>query len=122
MRRRAIVLSISVALAFSVACGGKSATTNNATAVQSSPATLRITSSALPRGLQGTSYTATLSATGGTGALHWSVSAGSLPGLSIDPSTGVLSGTLNFGGDTGFTAQVTDSGTPQQTATKFLTL
>ena len=44
-------------------------------------------------------YSDQLTATGGTGALTWSVSSGSLPpGLTLSPSTGLLSGTPDDGG------------------------
>jgi len=43
-------------------------------------------------------------------------------GLSIDPATGVLSGTANFGGTAGFNAKVVDSASPPHTATKGFTV
>ena len=43
-------------------------------------------------------------------------------GLSIDPSTGVLSGKANFGGTAGFIASVTDSSSPPRSAKKSFTI
>ena len=55
---------------------------------------LTITTTSLPTGNVGTSYTATLTATGGTTPYTWSISQGSLPpGLSLAGSTGIISGT-----------------------------
>jgi uncharacterized repeat protein (TIGR01451 family) len=55
-------------------------------------------------------YSYSLTASGGTGALTWSVSAGSLPpGLSVNPGTGLLSGTPTASGSYSFTVKVTDT-------------
>lgn len=57
------------------------------------------TSSPLPAGEIGTAYSTTLSATGGTPAYTWSIAGGALPaGITLDPSTGLLSGTPTAGG------------------------
>jgi hypothetical protein len=55
---------------------------------------LEITSQAeLPVGFAGTPYSVTLTATGGTGSYHWTVTGGALPaGLTLSP-TGTISGT-----------------------------
>src|SRR5262249_52157321 len=61
--------------------------------VQSVPA-LSITTSSLPSGQVGTSYSATLAATGGIAPYSWSITSGTLPdGLSLNASTGAISGT-----------------------------
>jgi hypothetical protein len=54
--------------------------------------------------------------------LHWSIAqvaptALFVNGLTIDPTTGLLSGTVNWGGTAGFIATVTDSASPAHTAT-----
>ncbi len=69
----------------------------------------RITTTTLPDGIVGQPYNQTLQATGGTGALKWSLSGGSLPAmLSLSPA-GVISGTPTNAGNSNFTVQVTDS-------------
>ncbi|MGC5307411.1 fibronectin type III domain-containing protein [Micromonospora zamorensis] len=55
-------------------------------------------------------YQYQLTVTGGTGPFVWAVSAGSLPaGLTLDPVTGLLSGTPTVSGTFPFTVRVTDS-------------
>ncbi|MEU8331181.1 fibronectin type III domain-containing protein [Micromonospora sp. NPDC048839] len=62
-------------------------------------------------------YQYQLTVTGGTSPFAWSVSAGSLPaGLTLDPATGLLSGTPTVAGTYSFTVRVTDSF--QQSATR----
>ena len=71
--------------------------------------------SPLPAGTVGTVYSMTLAASGGTGALSWSVSSGALPiGVTLSLSTGQISGTPTTQGTSTFTIRVQDSGTPQQ--------
>ncbi|HEX4094086.1 MAG TPA: fibronectin type III domain-containing protein [Trebonia sp.] len=63
-----------------------------------------------PAGEVSVGYSDQLTATGGTGALTWSVSSGSLPpGLTLNPSTGLLSGTPTTAGSYAFTVKVTDA-------------
>lgn len=84
---------------------------------------LTITITALPAGTVGRAYNTTLVAIGGTGAKSWSVSSGTLPaGVSLNASTGVISGTPTTAGASPFTLRVQDSGTPQQSAERPLTL
>src|SRR5439155_8899852 len=57
------------------------------------PGPLGIGTTSLPGAIVNTAYSATLHSTGGTGAVTWSITAGSLPaGLTVDSSTGVISG------------------------------
>jgi hypothetical protein len=71
-----------------------------------------IATSALAPGQLGTPYDQTLQATAGTPPYAWSVSSGSLPpGLSLDASTGEITGTPTQSGSYPFTAQATDSST-----------
>jgi len=73
-------------------------------------ARLTITTVSLPVGQVGQSYRATLEAAGGTPPYRWSIKAGSLPsGLSLDPTTGVISGAPAESGTFHFTVQVQDS-------------
>ena len=64
-------------------------------------------------------YSLQLTAVGASGTLIWSVASGSLPaGLSLNPSTGLLSGTPTQAGDARFQIKVTDgSRTDVQTYT-----
>ena len=63
----------------------------------------------LPGSAVGYPFVAGLSASGGTGALTWSLAEGTLPpGLSLDPGTGVISGTPVEVGSWSFTLEVTD--------------
>ena len=84
--------------------------------------TLAVTTASLPGATVSTAYSATLAAAGGTGSGYtWAVTAGSLPaGLSLNASTGVISGTPNAAGTSNFTVQVTDSGS--NTATQNLSI
>ncbi|BFU89774.1 MAG: hypothetical protein NTAFB01_09610 [Nitrospira sp.] len=78
---------------------------------------LAITTAALPAGTVGTAYNATLTSMGGAGAKSWSVSFGALPiGLSLNASSGVISGTPTRVGAFSSTIRVQDSGTPSQSA------
>jgi hypothetical protein len=64
-----------------------------------------------PAANQGVSYSSTaLSASGGFGTNVWSVASGSLPtGLSLNSSTGALTGTPSAAGTFNFTVRVTDA-------------
>ncbi|MHC4712533.1 MAG: putative Ig domain-containing protein, partial [Planctomycetota bacterium] len=71
---------------------------------------LDITTSILPDGTEGVAYSQTLAATGGLTPYTWSVVSGSLPaGLSLNSSTGDISGTPTTAETANFTVEVTDS-------------
>jgi len=73
------------------------------------PPPLEITTTSLPDAVLGEPYSATLEATGGTPPYTWSIIDGSLPGgLSLDPLTGVISGTPSSTGTWDFMVQVMD--------------
>ena len=75
-----------------------------------SPPTLTITPTTLPNGTQGTAYSQTVSASGGTAPYTYAISAGSLPaGLSLNTGTGVLSGTPSASGTFNLTVTATDA-------------
>jgi hypothetical protein len=77
----------------------------------------------LPDGTTGADYIGYLIATGGTGADTWSITNGSLPpGLTLDPDSGTITGTPTASGDDTFTAQVSDSSNPPQTASAPVTI
>ncbi|MBR7627542.1 tandem-95 repeat protein [Aeromonas popoffii] len=85
----------------------------------SSPATVTITVSApsislspttLGNGSVGTSYSETLSASGGTAPYTYAITAGALPaGLSLNTSTGVISGTPSASGTSNLSVTATDA-------------
>lgn len=71
---------------------------------------LMITTTQLPGGTQSVPYRATLGAIGGVPPYTWSVSSGTLPsGLTLNSSSGVISGTPQSGGPSNFTVEVTDA-------------
>jgi len=82
------------------------------------PATnqLQIATSSLQDGTVNQAYSATLARTGGTAAYSWSITSGTLPsGLSLNASTGVISGTPSAAsGPVDVTFKVTDSSSPSQ--------
>jgi Putative Ig domain len=91
--------------------------------VSTSPQTLAITVSSLPNAIAGQAYSAQLNCSGGTAPFHWSISSGQLPsGVSLNADSGAISGTTTQTGSFAFTAQVTDSESTPQVATKNLSL
>ena len=71
----------------------------------------------------GTSYSANCTASSGTPPYTYSISAGALPpGLTLNSSTGAITGTVSSAGAFSFTVQVTDSGLPVQTAAQSATI
>jgi hypothetical protein len=77
----------------------------------------------LPTGVAGTAYNQTMSASDGIPPYTWSVISGTLPpGLSLNSSTGVISGTPTVPGSSGFTAQVTDAYSVSATALVSITI
>ncbi len=103
------------------ACGGGSGNTGSGGSA-SQPAVLTITTDAiLSATLANAPYSTTLQASSGSGPLTWSIApvaptALFVDGLSMDSSTGILSGTVKFEGTAGFVATVKDAAS--HTATK----
>jgi hypothetical protein len=86
-------------------------------------APLFVTIVSLPDATYGSPYDQTLQAIGGTSPYTWAVVSGSLPaGLTLDPSTGTITGTPTSPGSSAFTVQVTDSASPSGSTTRSLTL
>jgi hypothetical protein len=105
-------------LTFSVADSSNPAGTTTASLTLSVTAVpLAITTTSLPDGQIGMPYSTTLTSSGGTGAITWTRTAGTLPaGLQLNAGTGVISGTPTAAvSDTPLTFKATDSGTPPQT-------
>jgi hypothetical protein len=67
-----------------------------------------ITTASLPNGTKGTTYSQILSVSGGSAPFTWSVT-GSPSWLSLNVSTGVISGKPTTSGTYSFTVKVTDS-------------
>ena len=100
-------------------------TANLSIAVSAPP--LNITTTSLAAGTIGNAYSnQTLRAAGGISPYTWAVTTGSLPsGLTLNPATGVISGTPSgtFVGTDNFTVTATDSQTPtNKTATANLSI
>lgn len=87
------------------------------------PADLTVTTSSLPNGTTGQSYSAMLGAAGGLVPYSWSVISGGLPsGLSLNSGTGGITGAPTASGTFPFTVQVTDGQVPFDTATRDLSI
>jgi hypothetical protein len=73
---------------------------------------ISISTTVLPGGVRARAYSAQLSAADNVGAFTWSIVSGALPtGLTLDPSTGVISGKPNRPGTFNFTVAVRDAQT-----------
>jgi Putative Ig domain len=84
---------------------------------------LSITTTSLPNGQVGSAYSAQLAATGGTSPYSWSIASGALPaGLSLNATTGAITGMPAAADGTSITFQVTDSGNPAHTSSAVLSL
>lgn len=119
------VTANATSLTFQVTDSGSPSQTQSVTLTLTiKPATLAITTSSLPSGQVGSAYSATLAANGGTQPYTWSLTSGALPsGLSLDVTTGVISGTPTASASaTSLTFKVTDSGSPAQSQSVTLSL
>ena len=82
-----------------------------------------MTTSSLPNGFVGAAYSQTVTATGGLAPYAWSVSSGTLPsGLSLNPSTGEISGTPTTSGSRAFTVQAQDANLSTANASLSITI
>jgi hypothetical protein len=85
---------------------------------------LTVTTTALPSGLQGTAYSATLAGTGGVVPYAWKITGGTLPaGLSLNETSGTITGTPTeaVAGVT-LTFVLTDSASPAHSTTASVSL
>jgi LPXTG-motif cell wall-anchored protein len=81
-----------------------------------------ITTISLPNGTVGTAYSQTLTATGDA-PITWSVDSGSLPnGLSLNASTGKISGTPTAAGTANFIVKATNGVSPDATKSLSITI
>lgn len=82
---------------------------------------LAISTVTLPGGTVSSVYSQTLAASGGSGSKTWSLQTGTLPaGLTLNASSGVISGTPTTAGTSNVTVKVTDAASA--TATKALSI
>jgi IPT/TIG domain len=86
---------------------------------------LAITTTSLPASANGKNYYFALAKSGGVPPLTWSLASGggNLPsGLTINPSTGLISGPISGIGTSNFTVRLMDSANPANTATQPLSI
>lgn len=70
----------------------------------------KITTTTLPTGHAGVSYSAPLSVSGGVAPFHWATASGNMPaGLAMDSQTGTISGTAADAGESTVNVAVTDA-------------
>jgi len=90
-------------------------------AITIDPAPIVIAPIVLPDGRQNTMYSANLNATGGTGAIVWSLDSGASDGLTVNAS-GTISGVPASAGTFAFTVRATDAAGASATANASLTI
>jgi hypothetical protein len=96
---------------FTVQVSSAGQTANRALSIVINAAAPVVTTSSLTNGVVGTAYSQALTASGGDGSYAWTISAGALPGgLSLNSTTGAITGTPSTAGTSSFTIQVTSAG------------
>lgn len=87
------------------------------------PSTLSIATTSLPQAESANLYSQKIIETGGIGPFNWTITKGILPtGMSLDASTGVISGVATAVSSNTFTTQVTDSENPPASASATFTI
>ena len=87
--------------------------------VTKTPGAMEITSPSLPNGEVGVAYNTTLTAIGGKMPYTWGLASGTLtPGLNLNATSGVISGTPTAAGDSTFSVKVEDSSPVKKSSTK----
>ena len=83
---------------------------NRAFSVNIGTNALTVNPASLPNGSQGVVYSQTVTASGGTGSYTFTVTSGALPaGLSLNGSSGAITGTPGGSGPSNFTIRATDT-------------
>ncbi len=86
-------------------------------------AALQVTTTSLPGGSPNVFYSSTLAASGGIAPYSWTITQGNLPsGITLNATSGVISGTPTVPGTSSFTVQASDSETPAATSTAPLSI
>jgi hypothetical protein len=95
---------------FTVTVTDSSGMVRTVTYTLTTTAALAITTTSLPEPVVNHPYKETVQTAGGVAPFSFSISAGSLPaGLTLDTSTGIISGTIRASGSYQFTVKVVDS-------------
>ena len=122
--RRVALAAVAIAVCFTLAfCGGggggSSSFTNPSTPGNSTPPpALSITTTRLPDGVTGKAYSAQLQATGGKAPYTWSTTTALPSWMSLDATSGTVSGTPSAYTSIYITFVVTDSSSPAATVQK----
>jgi hypothetical protein len=100
-----------------------SSATKALTLIVKPSAPLTITTSQLPRGSVGATYSQAIGASGGQTPYTWSRESGNFPdGLSLNQSLGIISGTPERAGTSSFVVKLTDATNASVTATLAITV
>jgi large repetitive protein len=93
-----------------ISSGGDHFIAQSVTITIDPPPTITVSPATLPAATVGSAYSQTISGGGGTAPYTFAITAGALPaGLTLNASTGALSGTPTAGGTFNFTVTATDS-------------
>ena len=116
---------LAVVVSFAYVClltGCNDANNVSTTTSDLGPGVLTIVTASLPNGTINLPYATTIGGSGGTTPYSWSVSPTLPANLSLDPTTGAITGTPIAQGTTTHTFTLRDSSAPQQSVQKALPL